>query len=58
MRIYIVSMVDFGGYFLMLLYIVDSHFTFHNFFILDAMHVLDSGGILSFCLFILTVLTM
>jgi hypothetical protein len=34
------------------------HFTFHNFFILYAMHVLDSGGILCFCLCIPTVLTM
>jgi hypothetical protein len=31
-----------------LLFIVDIHFIFHNFFILDAMHVLDSRGILSF----------
>jgi hypothetical protein len=50
--------LDFGGYFLILLFIADSHFTFHNFFILYAMHVLDSGGILFFCLWIPTVLTM
>jgi hypothetical protein len=42
----------------MLLYIADSHFTFHNFFILYAMHVLDSGEILWFCLCILSGLTM
>jgi hypothetical protein len=52
------GMLDFGGYFLMLLFIADSHFTFHNFFILYATHVLDSGGILCFCLCIPTVLTM
>jgi hypothetical protein len=50
-------MLDFGEYFLMLLYIADSHFTFHNFFILYAMHVLDSAGILCFCLCIPTILT-
>jgi hypothetical protein len=27
------GMLDFGGYFLTLLFIADSHFTFHNFFI-------------------------
>jgi hypothetical protein len=51
-------LLDFGGYFLTLLFIADSHFTFHNFFILYATHVLDSGGILCFCLCIPTVLTM
>jgi hypothetical protein len=51
-------MLDFGGYFLILLYIADSHFIFHNFVILYATHVLDSGGILCFCLCIPTVLTM
>jgi hypothetical protein len=49
------GILDFGGYFLTLLYIADSHFTFHNFFILYATHVLDSGGILCFCLYIPTI---
>jgi hypothetical protein len=52
------SLLDFGEYFLTLLFIADSHFTFHNFFILYATHVLDSGGILYFCFCIPTVLTM
>jgi hypothetical protein len=39
-------------------FIADIHFTFHNFFISYATHVLDSGGILCFCLCILTVLTL
>jgi hypothetical protein len=51
-------MLDFGGYILTLLFIADSHFTFHNFFILYAMHILDSGGILYFWCCIPTVLTM
>jgi hypothetical protein len=55
---YVPLLLDFGGYFLTLLFIADSHFTFHNFFILYATHVLDSGGILCFCLCIPTVLTM
>jgi hypothetical protein len=42
-------MLDFGRYFLTLLYMTDSHYTFHNFFILYATHILDSGGILCFC---------
>jgi hypothetical protein len=42
----------------MLLYMADSHFAFHNFFILYATHVLDSGGILCFCYCIPTILTM
>jgi hypothetical protein len=50
--------LDFGGYFFTLLFIADFHFAFHNFFILYAMHVLGSGGILFFCIYILTVLTM
>jgi hypothetical protein len=52
------QLLDFGGYFLTLLFIADSHFTFHNFLILYAMHVLDSRGILCFGLCIPTVLTM
>jgi hypothetical protein len=52
------KVLDCGGYCLTLLYIADSHFTFHNFLILYTMHVLDSGGILYFCLCIPTVLTM
>jgi hypothetical protein len=52
------ELLDFGGYFLTLLYIADSHFTFHNFFILYAMQVLNSGRILCFCFCIPTVLTM
>jgi hypothetical protein len=52
------ALLDFGGYFLTLLFIADSHFTFHNFFILYAMHVLDSGGILFFCICIPPVLTL
>jgi hypothetical protein len=51
------SVLDVGEYFLTLLSIADSHFTFHNFFILYAIHVLDSGGILCYCLCVLTVLT-
>jgi hypothetical protein len=51
-------MLDFGGYFLTLLFIADSHCTFHNVFILYAMKVLNSGRILCICLCILTVLTM
>jgi hypothetical protein len=39
-------------------FIGDTHITFHNFFILYPMHALDSGGILGFCLCIPTVLTM
>jgi hypothetical protein len=35
-------MLDFGGYFLTLLFVADSHFTFNNFFSLYAMHILDS----------------
>jgi hypothetical protein len=54
----ILYLLDFEGYFLTLLYIADSHFTFHNFFILYPTHVRDSGGILCFCLCIPTVLTM
>jgi hypothetical protein len=52
------DLLDFVGYVLTLLNIADSHFTFHNFFILYAMHVPDSGGIVCFCLWILTGLTM
>jgi hypothetical protein len=52
------SLLNVGGYYLMMLYIADSHFTFHNFLILYKMYVLDSGEILCFCLYILTVLTM
>jgi hypothetical protein len=52
------GILDFGGYFPTLLYVVDSHFTFHNFFILYAPHVLDSGGLLYSCLCIPTGLTM
>jgi hypothetical protein len=51
------GILDFGGYFLTLLYIADSHFTFHKFFILYAMHLLDLGVILCFCLCTLTVST-
>jgi hypothetical protein len=51
-------MLDFGGYFLTLLFIADSHYTFHIFFIVYAMHILDAVGILCFCLCIPTVLTM
>jgi hypothetical protein len=50
-------MLDLGGYYLTLLYIADSHFTFHNVFILNPIHVLDSGGILCFLLCIPTVVT-
>jgi hypothetical protein len=51
-------MLNFGRYFLMLLYIADSDFTFHNFFILNATHILESEGIFCVCLCIPTVLTM
>jgi Ni/Fe-hydrogenase subunit HybB-like protein len=44
-----IILLDFGRYFLMPLFIAESHFTFHNFFILDVTHVLDSAGILCFC---------
>jgi hypothetical protein len=47
------DMLDFVGYFLTLVYIAVSHFTFHNFFILYSTYVLESGGILCFCLCIL-----
>jgi hypothetical protein len=52
------QVLDFGEYFLTLLFIADSHFTFYNFFILYGTHVLDSAGILCFSLRIPTVLTM
>jgi hypothetical protein len=51
-------MLDFEGYFLTLLFIADSHFTFHNFFILYAIYIIDAGGILCFYFCILTRLTM
>jgi hypothetical protein len=51
-------MLDFGGYFLTLLFIADSHFRFHNFFILNATPILDSAGILCFCLCIPTIVTL
>jgi hypothetical protein len=48
--------LDFGGYFIKLLFIADIHCTFHNFIIFYAMHIQDSGVILCFCRRILTVL--
>jgi hypothetical protein len=51
-------MLDFGGYLLMLLYIAVSHFSFHYIFILYTTQVLDSEGILYFCVCNSTVLTM
>jgi hypothetical protein len=50
-------MLDFEEYFLTLLIIADSHFTFPNFFILYITHDLDSGGILWLYLCNPTVLT-
>jgi hypothetical protein len=41
-------MLDFGGYFLTLLFIANSHYTLHDVFTMSAMHVPDSGGILYF----------
>jgi hypothetical protein len=35
--------LDFGEYFITLLFIADIDCTFHNLFILDAMQVLDLG---------------
>jgi hypothetical protein len=43
-------MLDFREYFLTLLFIGDSHFTFHDFFILWSTYILESGGILWMCL--------
>jgi hypothetical protein len=51
-------LLDFGGYFLTLLFIADSYFTFHNFFNLYATSIFDSRGILCFCLCMPTILTM
>jgi hypothetical protein len=50
--------MDFREYFLTLLFIADSNFIFHNFFILYPTDVLESGGILYFGLCIPTILTM
>jgi hypothetical protein len=52
------QMLDFGAYFIALLFIMDIYCIFHNFSILYLIHILASGGKLCFWLCILTVLTM
>jgi hypothetical protein len=53
------SMLDFGGYFFtMLFHCSYIHVISHNFFILNAIYILASEGILCFCLCILTLLTL